>query len=86
MIIVSRRTVSNGRSKACSRCGFPRDVEGQRYCRRCHSEYMREWRAGKVETLLTPEEREVVLALRALALPIEDLLAGSAGRHRAVSP
>lgn len=28
----------------CAECGDERDRPGQRYCRRCHATYMREWR------------------------------------------
>jgi len=29
----------------CSKCGGPKDKPGQRYCKRCHAEYMRGWRS-----------------------------------------
>lgn len=32
-------------STKCSKCGGPRDRVGQAYCRRCHAEYNRNWRA-----------------------------------------
>ncbi|MHB1875819.1 MAG: hypothetical protein ACYCPF_13310 [Streptosporangiaceae bacterium] len=77
-MIVSRGTSyrSDG-SKACARCGRRRDRgPGQAYCRRCHTEYMRQWRAGRVEMLLSPEEAAAIRALREVG--------GSAsGRHRA---
>lgn len=38
----------------CSKCGKPRDRPGQRYCRECHNEYVRAWRAAGRERL-TPE-------------------------------
>jgi hypothetical protein len=37
MLDVSRETMP------CSRCGKPRDREGQRYCIACHAAYMRDY-------------------------------------------
>lgn len=54
-------------SKFCSKCGGLRDREGQRYCRQCISEYNAARREGKTAMLLTPAERDVVLAMRASA-------------------
>jgi hypothetical protein len=67
MIIVSRGSKTADGVKSCSRCGKARDREGQRYCRACHADYVREWRAGKVQVLLTPEEYAAVKAARAEA-------------------
>lgn len=36
--------VKHHEKNACSRCCGPRDREGQRYCRSCHSAYMKEKR------------------------------------------
>lgn len=67
MIVVSRESAAtaDGRRLCGCGCGRPRDREGQRYRKDCHARYMREWRAGKVEFRLTPEERELILAARA---------------------
>jgi hypothetical protein len=65
MIVVSRESKSVNGQKACSRCSKPRDRKGQRYCSICHAAYMREWRAGQVTVLLTPEEWAGIQALRA---------------------
>lgn len=32
----------------CSRCDEPNPRPGQRYCGRCHAEYMKGWRAENV--------------------------------------
>ena len=37
--------------RTCSKCGGPKDKPGQRYCKRCHAEYMRAWR-GMRETVV----------------------------------
>lgn len=63
--------------KPCSRCGRARDRGHGRYCRRCHNEYMRDWRAGlagsgKIDVRLTPAEWAAVQAAREEAV---------AGRH-----
>jgi hypothetical protein len=55
--------------KPCSKCGGPRDKPGQRYCRRCSREYHAARRVGRTEMHLTPEERDVVLAMRTRAGP-----------------
>lgn len=63
--------------KPCSQCGGPRDRgPRQSYCRRCHAEYCRQWRAGKLTMLLSPEEAAAVRALREVG-------GSPAGRHRA---
>lgn len=73
MTNVSRGAVylADGR-KACSMCGRRAPVDGQRYCRFCRAEYRRQWRAGKVEVLLTEEEWAAVKEARK---------AEAAGRH-----
>ncbi len=38
------------RTKVCSMCRGPRDRPGQTYCRNCHADYMRQWRAERVVT------------------------------------
>ena len=53
--------------KPCSRCRGPRDLDGQRYCRACKRQDRADRRAGRKEMFLTPEERDVVLAMRAEA-------------------
>lgn len=65
-IIVSRESMftDDGRKLCGCGCGRPRDRKGQSYRRDCHSRYMREWRSGKVEVLLTPEEWARVKAAR----------------------
>lgn len=35
---------SKERTLLCSRCKLQNDWEGQRYCKKCHAAYMREWR------------------------------------------
>lgn len=65
-IVVSRESkTADGGAKGCSKCGKPRDRENQRYCTACHAGYMRDWRAGKVHVLLTPQEWEAIQAIRA---------------------
>jgi hypothetical protein len=66
-LVVSRGTMPVGGVKACFRCGRPRDRKGQRYCRLCHTLYMREYRAGKVMVLLTVDEWEAVKLVRVRA-------------------
>ena len=48
----------------CS-CGLRPRTPGQRKCGPCHSEYMRLWRAGKVEMMLTEDEAQLIRQLRA---------------------
>lgn len=36
--------VPDRRKHPCSRCGGPRNVPGQAYCRNCHNEYQKEYR------------------------------------------
>jgi len=31
-------------TRPCSKCGGPRDRGKQRYCKKCHAEYMKTWR------------------------------------------
>lgn len=64
-IIVSRGTThtSDGR-KVCSRCKLRPPSRGNTYCASCHTAYMREWRRGKVQVLVTPEEWAMILARR----------------------
>lgn len=81
VLLVSRDTISVDGAKACSRCGGPRDRPGQRYCRKCHTEYCRQRRAGMVEVLLTPEERAAVRDARTLQ-PAGKHAAGSAPATR----
>lgn len=61
---VSRGSVSVDGQKPCSRCGIRPQRKGQRYCRPCQTEYTREWRAGRVSMMVTPEERALLLAHR----------------------
>ncbi len=65
---VSQGTIatSDGQ-KLCSSCQrWPRR-KGQRTCRQCHTEYMRGWRSGKVEMLLSHDEAALIWDLRAEA-------------------
>jgi hypothetical protein len=65
---VSRESIVTGDGqKVCSSCKRRPRRKGQRTCRRCHTEYMRGWRSGKVEMLLTPEEVTLIRDLRAEA-------------------
>ena len=41
--------------KPCSRCGKPRDRDGQKYCRSCHAAYQREHRPK--HSMLSPIEK-----------------------------
>jgi len=62
MTLVSQETIA---VKPCScGCGRPRDREGQRYRKDCHTEYMRHRRAGMVERLLTPAEWALIVRER----------------------
>jgi hypothetical protein len=65
-------TLSDGRTPACVKC-YKRAkrkimvngrVKWLSYCQPCQNEYCRERRKGKTEMLVTPEERELVLAMR----------------------
>lgn len=60
MIVVSRESMSADGQKACSNCGRPRDRGKQRYCKRCHAQYMRNYRSGRVVVFLTPEQWTIV--------------------------
>ena len=68
-ITVSREAAydSQGR-KLCSRCKRRPRKKGQRHCKECHAEYMREWREGRrgglIQVLLTPDEWALVKAFR----------------------
>lgn len=79
ILVTSSGKVFIGGKPACSRCGRrPRRWDGRRwqsYCTVCHRDDARDRRVGKVEMLLTPEEREAVWAARAAA-------EASPGRHR----
>ena len=44
------------------------------YCKECHNDYSRERRSGKIETLLTPAEMDLIRELRT---------AQPAGKHHA---
>lgn len=74
IIVVSRESMASddGRKLCSCGCGKPRDRAGQRYRRECHARYMRQWREGKVEVLLTPEEWEAVKAARVLAVRLSE--------------
>ena len=64
-IQVSRESIADeSGQKLCGRCGKNRRKPGQRVCKICHAAYMRDWRAGKVEVLLTPEEWATVQEAR----------------------
>ena len=74
---VSRGAAYDNRGrKLCSRCRQRLPRKGQRYCRPCFNDYMREWReqrgASMITAQLTPEEWEAVKAARQ---------AKTAGRH-----
>lgn len=82
---VSRLTIIDGKkylpdgSRACSVgvCSRPAVVTPRRvqsYCREHATEKTRAWRRGKVGTMLTPEERELIIELRKVQ---------PAGRHHA---
>lgn len=43
--------VPDRRKHPCSRCGGPRNVPGQAYCRNCHAAQMREFRVKAREEL-----------------------------------
>jgi hypothetical protein len=49
----------------CSRCGRPRDLASQRYCKECRAAYMRDWRAAQARGRAQIDEalrRIVILA------------------------
>jgi hypothetical protein len=50
--------------KPCTTCGRRPRMRGQRQCRECHAEYMREWRAGKSSMMVTDAERTLILEYR----------------------
>lgn len=77
-VIDGKKFLPDGR-RACSVgiCARPAVVTPRRvqsYCRQHATEATRKWRAGKVGTMLTPEERELILELRQVQ---------PAGRHHA---
>lgn len=44
LIVVPKR---NPKRAICPKCGGPRNRPGQRYCKRCHAEYQRQWAAER---------------------------------------
>jgi hypothetical protein len=67
---------------ACIDCGRPvqrtrgrRDKRPQSRCNGCHAKYERNRRAGKIQMLVTPGEREAILAARAAGWPIGGAIA-----------
>jgi len=49
----------------CGRCKKrPRKSKRDRYCAECKREYMQQWRAGWIEVRISPEEYEMILAIR----------------------
>ena len=46
--------------QTCSNCGVRPAQPGQRYCKECHAEYMREWRSKAVSVRLPDEDYEWV--------------------------
>jgi tRNA(Ile2) C34 agmatinyltransferase TiaS len=58
------------KAPVCVKCWKRPKVKGQKrwhsYCRECRAEYNRQRREGRSEMILTPQEREIILALRAL--------------------
>jgi hypothetical protein len=85
--LVSQGTMLIDGEPACARCGIrprrpvPPAAKTRRrwgrayysYCGPCHSEYTRERRRGKIETLVSPEELQLLRELRA----------APAGKHHA---
>lgn len=51
--------------QACTRCLRRPRAPGQRYCQVCRTEYNHQRRMGKIEMLLTADERDLILRLRA---------------------
>lgn len=47
-VVVPRR---NGKRALCPKCEGTRDRPGQRYCKRCHAKYQRDWAAARTEEL-----------------------------------
>lgn len=52
--------VPGRKARVCAHCHGPLDRPGQRYCRRCHSTYMREWRAAQPKPVRPPRRETVV--------------------------
>lgn len=52
--------VPNHKDRSCAHCHGPNDRPGQRYCRRCHTVYMREWRAAQPKPQRPPRRETVV--------------------------
>lgn len=48
------------KDRSCAHCHGPLDRPGQRYCRRCHTIYMREWRAAQPKPVRPPRRETVV--------------------------
>lgn len=42
--VVSRPRVITSGKRWCSKCGDEMDRKRARYCKKCHREYMKEWR------------------------------------------
>jgi RNA polymerase subunit RPABC4/transcription elongation factor Spt4 len=57
--------VTSDGQKLCSSCKRRPRRKGQRTCRECHTVYVREWRSGKVQMMLTPAEASLIRDLRA---------------------
>jgi hypothetical protein len=53
--------------RLCSKCSARPAKPGQSYCRECHRDYMKAWRAGTIERRLTPDEWALIQRLRAEA-------------------
>lgn len=45
-------------TRLCSTCGIRPAQPGQRKCRECHAEYMRQWRQKRVSVNLTADNYE----------------------------
>lgn len=52
--------------KQCSRCDESPAKRGQRYCRSCHADYMRVWRARQPPSPRAVKRAEGIAAIRAL--------------------
>lgn len=55
LIVVPKR-----KARQCSLCHGPHNRPGQRYCRRCHAEYMRAWRAAQPKPTRPPRRGTIV--------------------------
>lgn len=51
-------------AQTCSKCGGDRDRPGQGYCRSCHAEYMKEWRARQRTELESLRELARVMGVK----------------------